>query len=468
MTAINLTHRPPFSLFSAFSGFSRKRAALAGVTTLLLAACAGGPPGSGSTPGLPGLPNLPWAKPLAETTASPPADSAAEAKRPMVKDFTLTPDEVKAMLIRADPKACSASSDATLAETVALYARIGLQLGTTLLINDATDPARLQANLNAFRPHLRELSRNTNWLPQSAERLIGERIVAMNALQPFVPPARQMPLLDNTIRPIYQQLLAFAKEDLKSPVDFDLRIVRDDKSTAPAAIAGGIILVPSGLFTAMQRMKEPDSAVAFMLAHEFSHVLRRHKTKMVQLSLVDSITMADEYKQLYNSSAQGLSSAADPAKLFRFTEGNVQSLMAQTCKTRNWLPTMEQNQEFEADVCGALLLNKLSLARKTPYSAVKGYGDYLANNLATPVPPIQEGQCVVQTSHPDPARRMENLQAYAPAGAVAPPAAAAAAPVAASGPAPAASAAKPKPKPVPKPAPNPAQPAPKPKPKPAA
>jgi len=468
MTAIHLKNRLPFSPSSPLGlcrPFNRKRTALAGVTMLLLAACAGGPSGSGSMPGLPGLPGLPWAKTPADATAGPAGDSAADAKRPMVKDFTLTPDEVKAMLIRADPKACSASSDATLAETVALYARIGLQLGTTLLINDATDPARLQANLNAFRPHLRELSRNTNWLPQSAERLIGERIVSMNALQPFVPPTRQKPLLDNTIRPIYQQLLAFAKEDLKSPVEFELRLVRDDKSTAPAAIAGGIILVPSGLFTAMQRMKEPDSAVAFMLAHEFSHVLRRHKTKMVQLSLVDSITMADEYKKLYNSSATGLSAATDPAKLFRFTEGNVQSLMAQTCKTRNWLPTMEQNQEFEADVCGALLLNKLSLARKTPYSAVKGYGDYLANNLATPVPPLQEGQCVVQTSHPDPARRMENLQAYAPAGAAAAPVGAAgamAAPVAASGPAAAASAVKPKsqPKPAPKPAP-------KPKPKPA-
>lgn len=398
---------------------------------LLLVACAGG----GQVPDWPKLPELsnplaggapvatPTTLPGTRTGATPApgagasATSAAEVARPMVKEFKLSADEVNAMLIRADPKACSASSDATLAETMAIYARIGLQFGAGLLISKATDDGQLQANLNAFKPHLRELSRNTNWLPQGAERLIGERIFTMNGLKPFVPPARQKPLLDNTILPIYAQLVAFAKNELKSPVEFDLRVVRDDKGIAPAAIAGGIILVPSGLFNAMQRVKQPENAVAFMLAHEFSHVLRRHKTKMVQLSLVDSITVSAEYKKLFNSGASGLSAATDPGKLLRFTDENVRSLMDQTCKTRNWLPTMEQNQEFEADVCGALLLRKLSATRKQPFEPAKGYADYLANGMATPVPPAQEGQCVVQTSHPDPARRMDNLKSYTAASA---------------------------------------------------
>lgn len=332
----------------------------------------------------------------------------------------------------------------------------------SLLLTDGFDEARLQASLNKFRPMLRELSRTTNWLPQSAERLVGERIYAMNELKPFVPPARQRPLLDNTIRPIFDQLVAFARDDLKAPVDFELRLVRDDKGTAPAAIAGGIILVPSGLFSAMQRVKEPEQAVAFMLAHEFSHVLRRHKTKMVQLSLVDSITIAGQYKQLYNSGASGLKAASDPAQLLRFTDENVRSLMDQTCKTRNWLPTMEQNQEYEADVCGALLLRKLSVARKTPFDAVKGYGSYLANGLATPVPPGKAHQCVVQTSHPAPAQRMQNLQAYAPAAAAATPGAVEPAAAAASAPGPKPAAAG---KPATKPATQPAvKPAAKPKP----
>lgn len=383
------------------------------VAVAALAGCAG-LPSPASLQAVPGLPSLPGFG-TTKTADQLAAEDAADAQRPVSKPFTTTPDEVKAMLIRSDPRACSATSDATLAETTALYARIGLAMGTTLLISDGFDEAKLQAGLNKFKPYLRELSRNTNWLPQSAERLVGERLYAINELKPFVPPARQRPLLDKTIRPIFDQLVAFARDDLKSPVAFDLRVVRDDQSTAPSAIAGGIILVPSGLFSAMQRVKDPEQVVAFMLAHEFSHVLRRHKTKLAQLSLVDSITLAKEYKQLYNAGASGLSAASDPAQLLRFTNENVQSLMDQTCKSRNWLPNLEQNQEYEADVCGALLLKKLSVARKTPFDAVKGYASYLDNGLATPVPPEREHQCVVQASHPAPAQRMDNLQAYAPA-----------------------------------------------------
>ncbi len=400
------------AVVSAVTRAVTRAVAMAGAAAAL-AGCAGLPTPA-ALQALPGLPTLASLVPTksAEQLA---AEDAADAQRPASKPFTATPAEVKAMLIRSDPKACSATSDATLAETTALYAKIGLTMGSTLLINDGFDEAKLQAGLNQFKPYLRELSRNTNWLPQSAERLIGERLYTINELKPFVPPARQRPLLDKTIRPIFDQLVAFARDELKSPVAFDLRLVRDDRSTAPAAIAGGIILVPSGLFSALQRVKDPEQVVAFMLAHEFAHVLRRHKTKLVQLSLVDSITLAKEYKQLYNAGASSLAAATDPAQLLRFTDENVQSLMDQTCKSRNWLPNLEQNQEFEADVCGALLLRKLSVARKTPFDAVKGYASYLDNGLATPVPPERDRQCEVQASHPAPAQRMNNLQAYAPA-----------------------------------------------------
>lgn len=452
---------------SAMAGAVAPGMALAvALAAALLAGCAG-LPATASLPSLPSLPSLSALQGLgpSKTAEQLAAEDAADARRPVSKPFKTTPDEVKAMLIRSDPKACSATSDASLAETTALYAKIGLTMGSTLLIQDGFDEARLQAGLNQFKPYLRELSRNTNWLPQSAERLVGERLYAMNELKPFVPPARQRPLLDKTIKPIFEQLVAFARDELKAPVAFDLRVVRDDQSTAPSAIAGGIILVPSGLFTAMQRVKDPEQLVAFMLAHEFSHVLRRHKTKLVQLSLVDSITLAKEYKQLYNAGASGLAAASDPAQLLRFTDDNVKSLMDQTCKSRNWLPNLEQNQEYEADVCGALLLQKLSIVRKTPYNAVKGYASYLDNGLATPVPPEREHQCVVQASHPTPAQRMDNLQAYAPAAATAMPGAAL--PAAEITPAAEAAAAQGKAKP--KPATQPAtQPATKPPAKPAA
>lgn len=150
-----------------------------------------------------------------------------------------------------------------------------------------------------------------------------------------------------------------------------------------------------------------------MLAHEFSHVLRRHKTKMVQMSLVDAITTASEYKKLYNFNASNMAAVSDPTQLLRFTQENVKSLMDQTCKARNWLPNMEQNQEFEADVCGALLLMKLSAVHNRQFDAVKGYAAYLSGGQASQVTSERDHQCVVQASHPTPEKRMENLKAYA-------------------------------------------------------
>lgn len=351
----------------------------------------------------------------AASAANPAAPAAAKLITP---PFTLQPEEVKAMLIRADPKACSATADASGAEIAATYAKIALLFGGKLVVSRVTDDRELQRNLDEFRPYLRELSRNTTWLPASAERLIGEQLYTSNGLQPYTPPARHKALLDKTIQPIFDELVRFARDDLKSPVQFELRVVRDDAGTSPSAIAGGIVIVPSGMFSAMSRVKQPEQVIAFMLAHEFSHVLRRHKTKMVQLSLVDSVTMAGEYRKLAADSKAGFASLRGIESQLSFTQKNVASLMEQTCKSRNWLPNMEQNQEFEADVCGALLLGKLATARRTPYSAAAGYKGYLDAGLAAKVPPPTEGICPVQTSHPQPQQRMDNLNAYAPAQAV--------------------------------------------------
>ena len=365
--------------------------------------------------------------------ATPAASTPSKAIAP---PFTLRPEEVKAMLIRADPKACSATADASAAEMATTYAKIGLVFGTKLVVSRVTDDGELQRSLDDFRPYLRELSRNTTWLPASAERLIGEQLYTSNGLQRYTPPARHKALLDKTIQPIFDELVRFARDDLKSSVQFELRVVRDDAGTSPSAIAGGIVIVPSGMFSAMSRVEQPEQVIAFMLAHEFSHVLRRHKTKMVQLSLVDAVTMVGEYRKLAADSKAGFASMRGIEAQFSFTQKNVASLMEQTCKSRNWLPNMEQNQEFEADVCGALLLGKLATARRTPYSAAAGYKGYLDAGLAAKVPPPTEGVCPVKSSHPQPEQRMDNLNAYGPAQtpaqalapAAAPPAAASAPP----------------------------------------
>jgi len=389
------------------------------IVAALLAACESASK-LASLPSL-GLPDGLFKPTTLSPEASSPSGSGTPLKplkplKPITPPFTLKPDEVKAMLIRADPKACSATSDASGSEIAATYAQIGVLFATKLAVSRVSNDAELQRSLDEFRPYLRELSRNTTWLPASAERMIGEQLYASNGLQPYTPPARHKALLDNTIQPIFNELVRFARDDLKSPVAFELRVVRDDAGTSPSAIAGGIVIVPSGMFSAMSRVKQPDQVIAFMLAHEFSHVLRRHKTKMVQMSLVDAVTMAGQYRKLAAESKSGFASVRGIEQQFSFTKENVASLMEQTCKSRNWLPNMEQNQEFEADVCGALLLSKLGAAQRTPYSAATGYAGYLSAGLAATVPPPgDDAICPVVSSHPQPDQRMENLNAYAPA-----------------------------------------------------
>ncbi len=401
-----------------------------GVLGLIAAALLAGCDTVSKLPALPPL-NLPDGilKPTTLTPESTPSGGSGNPNppstplQPISPPFTLKPEEVKAMLIRADPKACSATSDASGAEIAATYARIGVLFATKLVVSRVSNDTELQRGLDEFRPYLRELSRNTTWLPASAERMIGEQLYASNGLQPYTPPARHKALLDKTIQPIFNELARFARDDLKSPVAFELRVVRDDAGTSPSAIAGGIVIVPSGMFSAMSRVKQPDQVIAFMLAHEFSHVLRRHKTKMVQMSLVDAVTMADQYRKLAADSKSGFASMRGIEQQLSFTKANVASLMEQTCKSRNWLPNMEQNQEFEADVCGALLLSKLGAAQRTPYSAAAGYAGYLSAGLASTVPPpTDDAVCPVVSSHPQPDQRMENLNAYAPAVPVAAPA----------------------------------------------
>jgi len=410
--------------------FHTPRGAIAAVFALALAACAQTPlpdlstmlPPAGA--GLPGPTTLrsplqvpvPAATPAASSTADTSADvSAADGPPvPMAPPFTLKPDEVKAMLVRSDPKACSATSDATPAQIVATYAKVALVLGGKMAQARLMGDADLQSALNQAKPYMRELSRNTLWLPVEAERLVGNQLYAHAKLEPYTPPARQRALLDKTLKPMFEQLKRFAAEDLKSPLQFEMRVVRLDQQRTPSVIAGGIVIIPSGMFSTLQGVKDPDAVVAFMLAHEFSHALRRHTTKMAQMSLVDSMMLAKEFKLIANTTRSGMGSIGNPAQMFTFSQSSVQSLMDQTCKSRNWFTELEQNQEFEADVCGALLLKKLSDVSPRRYRAVVGYEAYLGAGLASPPAAAEAGACSIQASHPDPAARMQNLRAYEP------------------------------------------------------
>jgi predicted Zn-dependent protease len=321
-------------------------------------------------------------------------------------------DEVARMLIQSDPKVCHGTTDASYGEIATTYARIGVSYAPTLANAATMSDAQLQRTLDDFKPQLRELSRKTAWLPMDAERMVGDRVYAYNKMELWTPPSRQRKLLNDTITPMFEELKRYSAEEVKSPLPFEMRVVRADDIKAPMAIAGGIVLIPSGLFSAMSSVQDPAPIIGFMLAHEFAHSLRRHTTKLVQLSLVESMTKAKEYRKLAKSTRSGFGSLSGIDQMVSFSSENVSSLMNQVCESRNWYPSMEQNQENEADVCGTLLLNRLGTSTGRRFSALDGYLGYLNAGLATKVPPAEAGGCTVKTSHPSPEERAQNLRSY--------------------------------------------------------
>jgi Peptidase family M48 len=385
-------------------------------------------------PAIPGMPAASTGIALTEPVKTDPepghgggAGKASTAQPPSTGPRA-SQEEIKSMLIRTDPAACSATADASMEDTLAIYGKLAYGIGADLLGTRVQDNnAALQAKLDELKPAMRTLARNTNWMPHATERLFGNQIYAYNKFDAYVPRrGAQKKLVEQVIAPLFEDFKRYAHDDLKSEFDFELRLYQHE-STTPSMIAGGILLVPSGMLNALSAVEKPELLIAFMFAHEFSHALRRHKTKMLQMSLVDSMMLAGEFKQIVNTERGSLGRLkGDVSKLFHFTDTSAKSLIAQSCRAHNWLPLMEQGQEFEADVCGALLLHRIGQVRQQVYRPVDGYAQYLKSGLAGPaaansktIKPVatkaaggETGSCFVSADHPNSDDRMSNLQSY--------------------------------------------------------
>lgn len=251
--------------------------------------------------------------------------------------------------------------------------------------------------------------------------MIGEALYKRAKLSTFKPRnQRQVALIEKSIRPIFESLATYAKTELKSDLPFELRIVTHSDVYAPYVMPGGIVVIPTGAVTKYESSAEADQAFAFMLAHEFSHALRTHKTKMVQLSLVDGIAMASEFKKLTKDFKQDLASVRDLSQLLSFDLENASSLLDKVCTAKTWKPSLEQDQEHEADVCGMLLLNRLSKSLGKPFDAMRGVKEYervtretAVNEKKAPPSGRRVFDCPVVATHPALEQRMQNLSAYA-------------------------------------------------------
>lgn len=343
------------------------------------------------------------------------AQSGDASKNSISPDFTQSPEEVQKLLLRSNPDACSATSDASYGEMAEIYSQLVANFAGMYLANRIKPDGELKKQMREFKPLFRELSRNTNWMPQSVERMVGEAYFKHHQYVEYTPPTRakkEIRLIEEVVKPAFESMKKFAKEEVRSDTEFELHIVQDVSNTKPAMLAGGLLIVPSGMLTALRDSPQADQIIAFMISHEFSHALRRHMTKMTQLRLVDSITALNQFKELVGSTRSGFDRLKNPFEMFKFSSESVASMVNHTCKTADAFKVIEHNQEFEADVCGALLLKQFSESSKRDYSAVRGFSAYLRTPSLLSVPSTGGDSCLAYPSHPASKERLQKLTSY--------------------------------------------------------
>lgn len=352
---------------------------------------------------------------LAPSRAGASATPVARARTP-AELFDLQKAELD--LMRPDGSACKAVADGGVGSNLTLMGQVGL----TLALEKFTSGPRqnmdsLQSALDGVKPQLKQLSKQVVWLPVEAETLIGVEMARLSNYRDWRPTNKaQRAFVDGPLNKSFEALKSYAAEELQSPLKFQLRLVRNDNARSAEMLPGGILIVPSGLVATLATQSDAEQTLAFILAHEFSHALRRHTTKSAQGRLVDGLTMANVFTRQFKGTRQQLM-ALDPrqfAQMFNLSQRGIGEIMGAVCSSQRWFSEFDQTQELEADTCGALLLDKLGATAQRSFDPVAGFQRYrLMVGGSAPSSSAGKGlSCVQPASHPSVESRERNLQAY--------------------------------------------------------
>jgi hypothetical protein len=185
----------------------------------------------------------------------------------------------------------------------------------------------------------KEDAKKLNWLPRQLEIIYGDKIHRKNIEKGL---AYDRENCSGKIAKLYKRADTLLTEVLarfpnEYPYEFRIHISTHSGVNAEA-LPGGILYISR---TALK--KQYRDLAAFVLAHEISHVLKRHTTKQFQAQLLDSVTSFEQLQELLagsrveNSTASALVDRLDGMdRLFVF---------------------YAQNQEHQADICAVRLLN---------------------------------------------------------------------------------------------------------------
>lgn len=290
---------------------------------------------------------------LPTTTAAqkPPGDTPAADNAPPVN-----PNPGLASELAPDVNCDRPAEKFNLAEKVAQYGGTAAALRLQRLIT--TDFA-YSSLTPEDKKMLEYLAQTTVWLPPEAETKLGSVFDLGKGLLNFNSPSmtEDEQQAQDAIRKRLDELRAQVPD---YPSDIRLTVDKTLKDGAYARFGGVIQL--SGRF--LNGLEDAGDGAAFLLAHEMSHVYKRHAMKNLQFQLISSAEGWDLVRKVLKRAQRG--AAVDPVAdgVFLFTV--VPQLID---LVRGLQIKFVVNQELEADACSVVWLQRLKLQPQVAWNA---------------------------------------------------------------------------------------------------
>ncbi len=331
---------------------------LAACTLAVVAVSAMAQPGASATQGL-GPDALPGKK-----GKSAPAPLATKPAPMLGADATLPVSNTGAEFTNRKATAFATQEADYLCENlydsanpVSMLIELAAILGPSYLFSQVPD-------LSGFTPadrkkvfsELRTLARRKVWLPVALESKLGEWLHERGLKDNTIIDSQRLNKRDQQSFDRITNLLKAVADTLPSDNPYPLRlgVMKGDDVNASISM-GGYIYVTQG-FLRSKSMGDP--LITLKMAHEVSHLTRRHALKEFQLKFIDALEAANSLKELSNITT-------DPVAMVSGAMKTVQTV-------KMLFQHFEHNQELEGDACG------MQLTRKTgPTVAIQALKAYV-------------------------------------------------------------------------------------------
>lgn len=175
-------------------------------------------------------------------------------------------------------------------------------------------------------------AKRMNWLPMNVEVMYGQRLHDQETLilERDKPDGKKY-------YPVAEKILEDVKKGIGTAHEYDFRLfILKQPGRNALARPGGFLYLDAGL---LKDPKQLDKAY-FAVAHEVSHVLKRHETRELQGLIIDSFETTEDLKLIANAS------------------NNAEAILAKVKINKDQYTRHHMDQELQADACAARVLRE--------------------------------------------------------------------------------------------------------------